>query len=152
MIEGNRPSITLMAELGLQLVQKATWEQILAIHEEKAEGDINLDQWQDYFSKHLTNLFTLAEKIRNYQVQAEFFKKLLLIQQKGRQILISFKKIDEEIATLLHQGKLDYCSDRCFISPIVIRLKKDSSVKLALEARELNQQVHKNKYQYGTNG
>ena len=81
-----------MAELGLQLVQKATWEQILAKHEEKAEGDINLDQWQDYFSKHLTNLFTLAEKIRNYQVQAEFFKKLLLIQQKGRQILISLKK------------------------------------------------------------
>ena len=33
------------------------------------------------------------------------------------------------------------------MSPIVITAKKDGSVKLALEARELNKQVHKNKYQ-----
>ena len=34
-----------------------------------------------------------------------------------------------------------------FVSPIVITVKKDGSVKLALESRELNKQVHKNKYQ-----
>ena len=33
------------------------------------------------------------------------------------------------------------------MSPIVITVKKDGSVKLALESRELNKQVHKNKYQ-----
>ena len=33
------------------------------------------------------------------------------------------------------------------MSPIVITIKKDASVKLALESRELNTQVHKNKYQ-----
>ena len=34
-----------------------------------------------------------------------------------------------------------------FVSPIVITKKKDGSVKLALESRELNKQVHKNIYQ-----
>ena len=33
------------------------------------------------------------------------------------------------------------------MSPIVITVKKDGSVQLALESRELNKQVHKNKYQ-----
>ena len=34
-----------------------------------------------------------------------------------------------------------------FCVPIVITVKKDGSVKLALESRELNKQMHKNKYQ-----
>ena len=33
------------------------------------------------------------------------------------------------------------------MSPIEITVKKDGSVKLALESRELNKQAHKNKYQ-----
>ena len=42
---------------------------------------------------------------------------------------------------------MEECSDEYFVSPIVITVKKDGSVKLALESRELNKQVHKNKYQ-----
>ena len=37
--------------------------------------------------------------------------------------------------------------DKIFVSPIVITVKKDGSVKLALESRELKTEVHKNKYQ-----
>ena len=60
------------------------------------------------------------------------------------------EKVDKKIDKLLTQGhieKLKECSDRYFASPIVITVKKDGSVKLALESRELNKQVHKNKYQ-----
>ena len=46
-----------------------------------------------------------------------------------------------------HIVKLQECSDKFFVSPIVITVKKDGSIKLALESRELNKQVHKNKYQ-----
>ena len=59
-------------------------------------------------------------------------------------------KVDKEIDKLLRQGhieKLNECLDKYFVSPIVITVKKDGSVKLALESRELNKQVHKNKYQ-----
>ena len=60
------------------------------------------------------------------------------------------KKIDREIDKLIkqeHIEKLEDCSDKFFVSPIVITVKKDGSVKLAFEARQLNKQVHKNKYQ-----
>ena len=59
------------------------------------------------------------------------------------------EKVDKEIDKLITQGhieKLKECSDRYFVSPIVIT-EKDGSVKLALESQELNKQVHKNKYQ-----
>ena len=58
--------------------------------------------------------------------------------------------MDAEIDKLLQQGHIEKrteCSDKYFVSPIVITVKKDGSVKLALESRELNKQVHKNKYQ-----
>ena len=58
--------------------------------------------------------------------------------------------MDTEIDKILKQGhieKLTECSDKYFVSPIVITVKKDGSVKLALEPREFDKQVHKNKYQ-----
>ena len=112
---------------------------------EYAEGENNLDQWQDYFS------FTRVDKIRNYKVQEEFFKTLVTIQQKGRRVPITLQeKVDREIDKFLQQGhieKLVDCSDRYFVSSIVITVKMDGSVKLALETRELSKQVQKNKYQ-----
>ena len=46
-----------------------------------------------------------------------------------------------------HITKLQECSDTYFVSSIVITVKKDGGIKLALESREPNKQVHKNKYQ-----
>ena len=84
-------------------------------------------------------------------MQAEFFNSLTPSQQKGRREPITLQeKVDKEIDKLLGQGhiqKLEECSDKYFVSPIVITVKKDVSVKLALESRELNKQVLKNKYQ-----
>ena len=34
-----------------------------------------------------------------------------------------------------------------FISPVVITVKKDKSVKIALDSKEKNRAIHKNKYQ-----
>ena len=84
-------------------------------------------------------------------MQADFFENLTPVQQKGRRVPISLQeKVDTEINKLMKQGhieKMTKYSDKCFVSPIVITVQKDGSVKLALESRELNKQVHKNKYQ-----
>ena len=97
------------------------------------------------------NLFTRIRKIRNAKVKAEFFENLKPIQQKGRWVPISLQdKVDQEIDRLIKEGhitKLQESSENYFVSPIVITVKKDGSIKLALESRELNKQVHKNKYQ-----
>ena len=118
---------------------------------EATDVEDSLDNWQIYFSKQFENLFNRVGKIKNYKVHADFFAKLTPIQQKGRRVPITLQeKVDKEIDKLLRQGhieKLTECSDKYFVSPIVITVKKDGSVKLALESRELNKQVHKNKYQ-----
>ena len=59
-------------------------------------------------------------------------------------------KVDKEIDRLIKEGhiiKLQECSDKYFVSPIVITVKIDGSIKLAFESRKLNKQVHKSKYQ-----
>ena len=121
----------------------------MATNEKNAEEGSKLDQWREHFSKQFSNLG--SGKIRNYKVQAELFKSLLPIQQKGRRVPITLQeKIDGEISKSLpqrHIEKLYDCSDRYFVSPIVITVQNDGSVKLTLEARELNNQVQKNKYQ-----
>ena len=46
-----------------------------------------------------------------------------------------------------HIEKLKKCTNDFFIAPIVITAKKDGSIKLALDAKPINAQIFKNKYQ-----
>ena len=46
-----------------------------------------------------------------------------------------------------HISKHDKCTSDCFIAPIVITVKKDDSIKLAMDAKPINRQLFKNKYQ-----
>ena len=72
-------------------------------------------------------------------------------QQKGRRIPIQLQKaVDAEISRLLKEGhieKIDELKDDVFIQPTVITVKKDRSVKIALDARALNKAIDKDKYQ-----
>ena len=43
--------------------------------------------------------------------------------------------------------KLNSCSDEFFISPIVITVKENDTIKLALDSKIINKSIHKNKYQ-----
>ena len=42
---------------------------------------------------------------------------------------------------------MNNCSDQYFIAPIVIAVKRDQTIKLALDSKTLNKSIHKNKYQ-----
>ena len=105
-----------------------------------------LDGWQLHFSKQFNNLFNRVGRIRDYKIQADFFKALMPVRQKSRRVLITLKdRVDKEIEKLLSQGhveKFEECSDKYFVSPIVITLR-NGTVKLAVEPRELNKQIHK---------
>ena len=73
------------------------------------------------------------------------------IHQKGRRIPIHLQeRVEAELNKLIDQKhiiKLDKCSDKQFISPIVIIVKKDQTVKLALDSKKINKYLHKKKYQ-----
>ena len=43
--------------------------------------------------------------------------------------------------------KLEKCPDDLFVSPVVITVKKDNSLKIALDSKKLNKAIQKNKYQ-----
>ena len=140
----------LMGTLGLKLVQI---RKVMGFTGERSsQEEEEYDELQTYFCKLYPKLFPRIGKIRNAKTNlAEFLEKLKPIQQKGRPVPISLQdKVDKEIDRLINEGhiiKLQECSDKYFVSPIVITVKKDGSIKLVLESRELNKQVHKNKYQ-----
>ena len=74
-----------------------------------------------------------------------------ITQQKGRRLPIQLQnQVDKEIDKLLkerHIEKVDKIQDDVFIQPTIITVKKDKSVKIALDARALNQSMAKDKYQ-----
>ena len=71
------------------------------------------------------------------------------IQQKGRPVPIHFQKIvKKELEKLIEKGhleKADKTTENCFVSPAVITIKKDKSVKIALDSRKLNESCIKRK-------
>ena len=97
-----RPSIIgrdLMPELVLMLVQAPAEHRVHNIQKqgETAEQEEVLDDWKKHFSKQFYHLFHRVGRIRNYKVQAEFFKNLVPLQQKGRRVPITLQeKVDNE--------------------------------------------------------
>ena len=73
------------------------------------------------------------------------------LKQKGRRIPVHFQeRVEGELNKLMDQNhiiKLDECSDQQFISPIVITVKKDQTVKLPLDSKKINKFIHRNKNQ-----
>ena len=71
------------------------------------------------------------------------------IQKMGRPVPIHFQKnVREELEKLIKSGhieKADETTENCFISPAVITIKKDKSVKIALDSRKSNEACIKRK-------
>ena len=65
------------------------------------------------------------------------------IQEKGRKIIQERVQAESEG----HISKLEKCTSDCFIAPIVITVKKDDSIKVALDAKPINRQLFNIKYQ-----
>ena len=103
------------------------------------------------FVKELPVLLERKGKIKNHQVGIKFKPGAKTTQQKGRRIPIQLQKaVDEEVSRLLKEGhieKLNEIKVDIFIQPTLITVKKDRSVKIALDPRALKQAIEKYKYQ-----
>ena len=102
-------------------------------------------------AKEFPDLISRNGKSKNHTVNSKFHKNYRVIHQKGRKVPIHLQsKVKIELEKLLNEGhieKVNNCSDQFFISPIVITVKKDKSIKIALDSKILNKAIHKNKYQ-----
>ena len=128
------------------------------IPEQKGELEVNLPEKDQepsvetkQFVKEIPKLFERRRKVKSHKVKLNFKSDAKKTQQKERRIPIQLQKgVDEEIGRLLkegHIGKINEIKDDVFIQPTVITVKKDRSVKIALDARALNQAIEKEKYQ-----
>ena len=97
------------------------------------------------------NLTTRLGLSKNHKVKSKFKSNFTPVHQRGRRVPLHLEKqVEEELRRLQNIGhitKLEKCSDEFYISPIVITVKKDKSIKLAMDSKTINKAIHKNKYQ-----
>ena len=116
---------------------------ILNIQTEK-----NIIKW--IFQKY-PQLCTRLGRSKNHIAKSLFRQNYTPSQHKGRRVpLHLLDKVEFEVKKLIDDGqiiKLEKCPDDLFISPVVVTVKKDKSVKIALDSKKLNDAIHKNEYQ-----
>ena len=117
--------------------------------------DANIDQNQCLIKKQIAfdfpELVTRIGKSFKHSIKSTFHKEFTPTHQKEQRVPINLQPlVNIELKKLLdekHIIKLNSCSDKNFISLIVITVKRDKTVKLALDSKILNKSIHKNKYQ-----
>ena len=137
----------LLPQIGIKMIREQKSEKVHAIREQE-ESDPTIKQW---VKDNYAQLCVRIGKSKNHTMKTQFIEEFVPIQQKGRRIPIHLQeRVEGELNKLIDQKhiiKLDKCSDKQFISPIVITVKKDQTVKIALDSKKINKFIHKNKYQ-----
>ena len=131
-----------MKKLGITLETGRTDPQINRIVE---DPDITT------LKKNFKKLFHENHTVKGLEVEIQLKEDARLIQQKGRPIPIHLQQsVEKEITKLMKQGHIEKANnidENCFVSPAVITVKKDKSVKIALDSRKLNEITIKRKAQ-----
>ena len=118
-------------------------------HETNIIRSITTNEKGEKIFKEFENLFKNNHTIKNLTIDIQLKKDAKPIQQKGRPVPIHFQKIvKKELEKLIEKGhleKADKTTENSFVSPAVITIKKDKSVKIALDSRKLNESCIKRK-------
>ena len=93
-------------------------------------------------AKQFPQLISRIGRSKIHIFKSKFHKKNFQPKhQKGRRVPINLQEqVNSEIKKLLEEGhieKLNNCSDQYFISPIVITVKRDQTIKMALDSKVL---------------
>ena len=138
----------ILTKPGLTLTQQQATKgkKILNISEYVIEQ--NITKW--IFKKH-PHLCTRFGRSKNHIAKSIFKKEKTPTQHKGRRVPLHLvEKVESELQELNEDNqiiRLEKWPDDLFISSVVITVKKDKSIKIALDSKELNKAIHKNKYQ-----
>ena len=118
-------------------------------------NNISSPEFKEIIAKAFPELVSRIGRSKNHVAKSKFHKDFQPRHQKGRRIPINLQeKINTELKKWLdekHIVKLSSCPDENFISPIVVTVKKDQTIKLALDSKVLNKAINKNKYQMPNN-
>ena len=113
-------------------------------------NNIASPEFKEQIATSFPGLVSRIGRSKSHVAKSKFHKDFQPRHQKGRRIPINLQeKINTELRKFLaakHIIKLSSCPDKYFISPIVVTVKKDQTIKLALDSKVLNKAIHKNKY------
>ena len=117
-------------KLGIELTYKTPGEKIFNIQPIQN----NIAKW--IFEKN-PHLCTRIGESKNHIAKSTVHNSFHPTQHKGRRVpLHLIDKVERELNKLIEDKqiiKLDKCSEEYFISPVVITVKHDKSIKIALD-------------------
>ena len=126
----------LLPRIGINLIQDKQTQKVLTVQRSDKSNHENKQWVKDNFQQ----LCVRIGKSKHHVMKTQFNRDFESVQQKCRRIPIHLQeRIEVELNKLIDQKhiiKLDKCSDKQFISPIVITVKKDQTVKLALDSKK----------------
>ena len=97
-----------------------------------------------------TSLYEIRQ-IKNHLAKSIFKTEFNPTQHKGRHIPLHLtEKVENDLRNLIDNKqikKLTSGSDENFISSVVITVKSDQSIKIAVDSKILNDAIHKKKFQ-----
>ena len=118
------------------------WLKHLPITINKISLDEKTSQSVDIHAK-FNKLFETNHTIKNTEVKIQIKPGCYSIQQKARPIPYHLQQdVKNKLDQLIKSGhleRLETIEEDCFVSPVVITVKKDKTVKIALDARKLNE-------------
>ena len=144
----------LIAENGARTVIGRDWLRGLGV-KLKTEGgkcEINcVDEPPNKLFTEFGELFNRHGRVEGHEINAQFKENFVPKQQKGRRIPLQLQNsVEKELQKLMKNGHIEKVSeikDDVFIQPTVITVKRDKTVKIALDARAMNENIKKDKYQ-----
>ena len=134
--------------LGLNWMEEL---KITITEEEKNIYQINETLEENGLKQEFKKLFETNTTIKDIKVKTNLKPEAKIIQQKGRPIPMHLQDaVGKELKKLQKSGHLEKATginEDCFVSPAVITVKKDKSIKIALDSRKLNDVSIKRKAQ-----
>ena len=101
----------------------------------------NQSEREKVFDK-FADLFENNETKKDTEINIQLKPGLYPVKQKARPVTLDLQEdVGRQLEELIKTGQLEQIIDvdeDCFVSPVLITVKSDKSVKIALDSRELN--------------
>ena len=144
----------LIAENGSRTVIRKDWLKGLGIKLKtkigKCENNL-VNKLPNNLFTEFKELFSRHGRLKGHEINAEFKANCTPKQQKGRRIPLQLQNsVEKELKKLFEMGHIEQVNetkDAVFIQPTDITVKRDKSIKIALDAKVMNENIKKDKYQ-----
>ena len=108
-------------------------------------------EYQKQIEEQFKDLFTKPGKIKGFKYKVQYKDNMQPFQQKGRKIPLHLQQpVADELKKLQEDGhieKLEEIGEDICVSPAVIAKQSNGTVKIAIDAKELNKQIVKKRMQ-----